>query len=249
MARTVKPIDFKGLLLVAGASHSGTSVTAKILADIGFNFGRFYPLTREDSTNPACGYMETVAFWRMHMQIVEAAGGDLDIDPARFPKDNAQILGAVAQFFNCFDGNAIKDPRLSFTVDFWEQTLTKRLKWLFCLRNPASCIESISKYQKISKEKAEVWYKNYYQRILDCHKFADCAILDYDTFQDDIVEQFVEVLQFLEFEVPRETIEEACKSFNFHKNHRFMMRKETAPADCLTVYEQMKELKCQKTCA
>ncbi|MCF7688800.1 MAG: sulfotransferase [Cephaloticoccus sp.] len=110
------------VIFIVGPYRSGTSITSRVVAALGVNFGGASDLIPADTRNPS-GYFERDDLNKANQHYIESAGGSLES-----PGHPEHILdrGDVSILQNC-DLNwmqhisvvGIKDPRMCATLSAW----------------------------------------------------------------------------------------------------------------------------------
>jgi GT2 family glycosyltransferase/glycosyltransferase involved in cell wall biosynthesis len=170
-------------LIVTGMHRSGTSLVASLLAAWHVRMGDH--LLPADAGNPA-GYFEDVDFLELNRRLLVACtppeeghrdwgwteSERFDAAPLRFHRNAAVAL--VAARDRAGGPWGWKDPRTSMLLDFWDEVLGGKARFLLLYRHPWEVADSML------RSGAEVWlthpgypariWTHYNRRILDFHR-------------------------------------------------------------------------------
>jgi hypothetical protein len=140
----------KGVVCIAGAHRSGTSMLTRLLHRCGLYLGSESDLMPAAADNPD-GFWEHLRFVKLNDEILNAVGAAWDLPPWRdqnFDGHNLQPMRAKAQLLiGDFVGQSVwgwKDPRNCLTLPFW-QSLLPHLKTIIIIRNPLKVAYSMHK--------------------------------------------------------------------------------------------------------
>ena len=134
-------------------SRSGTSAVAAIVAALGANVGPQTSLIPPNEFNPG-GYWEQRPIYNLNTAILAALGGTYESPPGpradwvaapRLARLRNIAAETLAELYGDCPLWAMKDPRFSFTLPFW-QTLVDDLKYIVCVRNPSDVAASFERF-------------------------------------------------------------------------------------------------------
>jgi hypothetical protein len=168
----------KGVVCIAGAHRSGTSMLTRLLHRCGLYLGSESDLMPAAADNPD-GFWEHLRFVELNDEILNAVGAAWDLPPWRdqaFDGNNLQPMRAKAQLLiEDFVGQPVwgwKDPRNCLTLPFW-QSLLPHLKTIIIIRNPLEVAYSMHKRNGSSYALGlRLWeiYNRHLLRYTDPHK-------------------------------------------------------------------------------
>ena len=150
------------IIFIIGMHRCGTSLLSNCLVQNGFTIGK--TKNQDKNWQNPNGYCENDAFTEMHNTLLSYNSSSwhtitkkkMNYTPRHIQhyKNLLQTEFVKDQFI------LIKDPRLTFFVDFLKEVCRERYKpyFIFLTRNKEECCQSLSKAQNISYKKCEILY-------------------------------------------------------------------------------------------
>ncbi len=173
------------MIAVTGMHRSGTSCITGLLERCGYELGTSHPLLHGKRFDNEKGHFDNVGVLAINETILRLAGGSWCHLP--LPEEmtiigirNARHFRAFSETFN---GDIIKDPRISLTASLWERYCKNLFTIVFCVRNPIGVAVSLQQRDGISiKEGLHLWYE-YNIRFLDGASQTPVIYVDYDNLK------------------------------------------------------------------
>lgn len=172
-------------ILVLGMHRSGTSCLAGSLQQRGLHLGQVY----ESRPYNQKGNRENQQVMDLNDAVLAYSGGSWDRPPARLAWSAAHAHERDALVAGLRgDGRrpwGFKDPRTLLTLAFWREALSDaRLVGTF--RHPLAVARSLAaRDRSMSLDRGMELWREYNQRLLDCHDRAPFPLLDFDADEDD----------------------------------------------------------------
>lgn len=175
-------------LCVVGMHRSGTSLTARMLAVLGVDFGGERSLFAPDPVDNPDGYGEQRPFVELDDELLHALGGHASEPPAPAGGwEREEAIGPYLERAHALTRSAFsrepwgfKDPRASLLVPFW-QLAHPELRFVVCVRNPAEVAESMAR--RGDPYSFEHWVRSWLTHTtaaLEATAGADRAIVVYE---------------------------------------------------------------------
>jgi len=231
---------------ITGMHRSGTSMITRLLHRCGLYLGDEGDLLGAAPDNPE-GYWENVHFKELNERILDALGGGWDLPPVvsegweRQP-ELASLRNEAARLVHGFreiDWWGWKDPRTSLTIPFWKSFFPD-LKVVICLRNPLEVVYSLQKRGYSSRAFGFNLWLTYNQRLLADTRPEQRIVTHYEAYCVDPRAELCRVLDWLEWSVADETIDEACATLSASLRHNRVTALELlaadAPEEVVTLY-------------
>lgn len=144
------------LIFVIGMHRCGTSLLSNCLVENGFSIGKTKN-TDKDWQNPN-GYFENDTFTNLHEKLLRynhSSWDSITKDTMDYTQDHVnEYRNILKSEFKNETLLLIKDPRLSFFVDFLKEVCGDNYEYkiLFLTRNKQECCQSLSKAQNKNEE-------------------------------------------------------------------------------------------------
>jgi hypothetical protein len=187
-------------IFICGMHRSGTSLTGKFFENLGYHFGESKALLPPHKSNKE-GFWERKDVLLLNEKILAMFGSSWDY-PVHIP---TELLKQIAEknILNVTEDAkevikqlpppfAIKDPRLSLTLPFWQEILPNH-KIVIVVRNPIDVARSLSKRNHISLHLGLMLWQKYYQILLTQTQSSERFFL----FQDALInsdEKFIKAI-------------------------------------------------------
>jgi len=184
------------IVFIIGMHRCGTSVLTNCLIENGFSIGK-NKNTDKNWQNPN-GYFENDTFTKFHEKLLKFNSSTwLKINKNKMEYTLNHVIEYRKLLEKEFIQNnliIIKDPRLTFFVDFIKEVCNEKYEpyFLFLLRNKKECIQSLSKAQNISVEECSILYDNTMQKYND--KFLKIDHHDIIFNNNNVIEQIYNFL-------------------------------------------------------
>ena len=167
-------LQSKPFLLITGMHRSGTSFLARAFNLMGVYLGHYDELISTDwqpSIDNMRGNWENKKFFSLTEQTLQQNNGTWENIPEKiFIDDNLglQIKKNTEDIQNNgLLAAGIKDPRLIFCLESWEQYLPEKFVIVGIFRNPLEVAESLKKRNNFNLEKSIKLWKVYNQKLLE----------------------------------------------------------------------------------
>ena len=176
-----------GILCIAGAHRSGTSMVTRLLHRCGLDLGPERDLMPAAPDNPE-GFWENLRFVALNDEVLNAAGAAWDLPPAKDqefagPQFEPQRMKAklLAESFRPESTWGWKDPRNCLTLPFWKSVLPG-LRFLIIVRNPLEVAYSMHRRNGTSYALGLRLWEIYNRRVLACAPPEKRLITSYQAF-------------------------------------------------------------------
>ena len=159
------------IIFIIGMHRCGTSLISNCLLENGFTIGNTKN-TDKDWQNPN-GYFENDSFGDYHNKLLEYNSStwfNITKDEMSYTTEHVKEYRAlIKKEFSNVDKGLIKDPRLSFFINFLKEVCKDKHEsyFIFCTRDKEECCESLSKAQNINQQVAENLYKKTHNNVSD----------------------------------------------------------------------------------
>jgi len=150
------------IIFIIGMHRCGTSVLTNCLIENGFSIGK-NKNTSINWQNPK-GYFENDTFYKVHNDLLDynnSSWKNITTHTMKYTQDHIrQYHRHLKNEFNKEKYIVIKDPRLTFFVDFLKDVCEDKYDYyfLFLTRDKIECCNSLSKAQRLHIEKCKVLY-------------------------------------------------------------------------------------------
>ncbi|MEE9339962.1 MAG: glycosyltransferase [Methylococcaceae bacterium] len=198
----------KRIIFVIGMHRSGTSLVTKAIQVIGADLGN--NLMPAELSNPK-GYWEDIDVFHFNERLLDYINVRWDIPSIlttvdfketkfnSWKKEATQLLRI--KITNC-DLFAIKDPRISLLIPFWEsvaKTLTVKIQYVVAVRNPIDSSRSLIKRNNFDETKGLALWVNYnYKILLDlCNSEGSAIFIDYQKLLNQPLKQLSRLSYFI----------------------------------------------------
>jgi hypothetical protein len=193
----------KKIIFIVGMGRSGTSLISNCLVENGFSIGK--TKNQDKNWQNPNGYFENDEFTKFHNRLLRNNNSRWDsITKGKMIYTNKDVM----EYRNLIeseiteDMGLIKDPRLSFFIDFIDEVCNDRYEYyiIFCTRDKKECCTSLSKAQNIPYQKAEKLYNQTHS------KYQDYFLkIDYNDSIYKNSEVLNRVAKFCDFELQADT--------------------------------------------
>ncbi|MBL39628.1 MAG: hypothetical protein CMP07_14605 [Xanthomonadales bacterium] len=180
-------------LLIIGMHRSGTSAVARIVNMLGFNLGPSESMGEPSSDNPK-GFWEQLPVRNLNDFLLRSVGATWD-NPHSFAVDNLtertrfNFFRLADRFVSRLRGDApwaIKDPRLSLTMDAWRPLLQEPAV-LFVYRNPIEVAGSLQARNNFPIRYGLALWEKYVVEALENSRGLPLVTVDYQDIVSDPV--------------------------------------------------------------
>jgi GT2 family glycosyltransferase/glycosyltransferase involved in cell wall biosynthesis len=191
----------KGVVCIAGAHRSGTSMLTRLLHRSGLDLGPENDLMPAASDNPD-GFWENLRFVQLNDEVLNAVGAAWDLPPwheETFDGPSLQPMYTKAKLLiERFSDKAVwgwKDPRNCLTLPFW-RNLLPGLKTVIIIRNPLEVAYSMHKRNGTSYTLGLRLWEIYNRRLLAGTCLEERVIAHYQAFFEEPEAELQKVATF-----------------------------------------------------
>lgn len=171
-------------VVILGMHRSGTSCLTGSLQDKGLYLGR---VSQRGEFNPK-GNRENGAIVQLNDEILVGSGGRWDKPPASITWSDTHVPRRdeiIARFEAATPGLwGFKDPRLLFTLPFWQERLT-RLTFVGSFRHPRDVAGSLRARNHMSGEDALEMWASYNRRLLAYLAQQEFPLVSFDVSAEE----------------------------------------------------------------
>lgn len=191
-------------VVVLGMKRSGTSLTAGILASLGYfveNNSR-----EPDRHNPE-GYWESYRVLNLNTRLLRRLGGT-EFQPPRTTagwemrrefRGERKRAKSIVESYETHDSWAMKDDRFSLTLPLWKLVLPPRLSYVICVRNPLAVARSMAQMDRRQdwESSFKSWYTTYFNNAILNTQGEDRLLVFYEDYRDSSKSQILKLCDFL----------------------------------------------------
>ena len=191
--------------------RSGTSLIAKILYDIGFDFGdkkRLYPADRWNPT----GYYESIDVHSINIPLVHGILGKMSYlflpSPKSILKRSIPLRSQIKKTSQIYQDKVVKDPRFCLTLNAWLAVSPSPSAIIHCIRHPQEVAGSLFKRNKLPSPISLKLWREHNMRLRSEMKNIPVKRV----FYEDLVSKkscrnhLSEIFSFLEYDVCQTSI-------------------------------------------
>jgi hypothetical protein len=176
------------LLFIIGMHRSGTSVLTSYIETLGYNIGKNRNQDK-DWQNPK-GYWENNSFTHFHNNLLlkynNIDWSNVNNKDLKYTKNHVKEYSNLIKKEFESEKIVIKDPRLSFFVDFLldvSKELQADIKFIFATRNKEECTISLNKAQNLNLEAC----KKLFDISMSCYRDNMLKICYNDFLQNNLL--------------------------------------------------------------
>jgi hypothetical protein len=235
-------------VIVLGPERSGTSLTAKILGELGLSVSGG---DRRDQFNQD-GYWEDEAIVEVNRQVLIRIGARPNWAPPSslrwvelrrlqrlVPEARAALgrLDALGEW-------ACKDPRFCITLPFWRPLFLNEPKYVICLRNPLAVARSLHEKDQFSiRAGGQHWFVQM-TRALENTAGCDRLLVPYEDFLGDAKTSAVDrIVRFLNLATDAENVHAPSSGLvHAHSSMTELMSSDDVPAPAKRLYYTLAHL-------
>jgi len=213
----------KTCILICGMHRSGTSALAGCLELLGYNLGKTVMPATPD--NPK-GYFENIKCWQLNEKLLSILDARWD-STSKLETTNIYIQDKlyihevhkiIAEDFLNAPDIVIKDPRLSYLLPYWTESLSLldyTVKIIIPIRQPAAVVRSLFVRDGFSAEKSSLVYANHLLKAISESNNNECELIEYETFIEHPKQSIQRLINNLNLQTPieYEKINDAITSF------------------------------------
>lgn len=131
------------MVLVTGMHRSGTSCVSGILHLCGFSLGTVHPVSVHPTRDNRTGHYENLVLMTLNDRILTQAGGSWHTPPSPARVRAAPALRLINPLCQEFDGELLKDPRMTLLVDHYIRQCGELDAIVHCVRSPVAVAQSL----------------------------------------------------------------------------------------------------------
>lgn len=198
----------KNIIFVLGMHRSGTSLVTKAIQAIGAKLGN--NLMPAEHSNPK-GYWEDLDVFHFNERLLDfidirwdipSTLITIDFNDTKFNTWREEAITLLNIKIDHCNLLAIKDPRISLLIPFWESVATSinvSTQYVIAIRNPLDISKSLVKRDKFNEKKGLVLWLNYNYRILHdlCTHKSSAIFIDYQQILNDPFRQLSRLSYFI----------------------------------------------------
>lgn len=228
------------MIAVTGMHRSGTSAITGLLAQYGLSLGTSHPVFNIPNPDNAKGHHENVHLILLHDEMLNIFDGGWDDLPQKEVLQNLAIgsENIIKSFCQNFDGDLVKDPRMSLFAAAWDRYCSSLEAFVFCFRNPLSVAHSLQKRDQMPLEKAlHLWYE-YNIRFIESGVNKPVILVHYDALTAEPWNWISHLLSALKLPPPgAEQKSRLMEFFDAGLNHHHGDSSTELPARVAKLYE------------
>jgi hypothetical protein len=188
------------VICTVGMHRSGTSLVMRLVNLLGVHLGPDAHVLTSGADNPM-GYWEYRPFVDINDAILASFGGRWEKPPvfpagwqhdARLDDLKARARDLIAADFAAAPVWGWKDPRSCTTLPFWQDVIGP-MRYIVCVRNPASVVASLMAREKATREHAEGLWLEHMQAALAATSGRPRLFV----FYEDVLANWLEELRWI----------------------------------------------------
>ncbi len=200
------------VVLIVGMHRSGTSLLAKLLGEMGVNFGS--DLLKGDGSNPY-GHFEDKILMNINEDLLDVSGGSWDAPPSRevlnknWPRYEDKVKKQIQQLKNSKSVLGLKEPRISLLVDNYA-SIIENCKIIYIRRDCSAVASSIQKRDAINLNygiKLCEYYNLEIRKSLEKIN-GELFTIDYEDLLDNKEQTLQRISKFIGFELGSDEIKQ-----------------------------------------
>ncbi len=198
----------KKIIFVLGMHRSGTSLITKAIQAVGANLGN--NLMPAEQSNPK-GYWEDLDVFHFNERLLDFINirwdipstlVTVDFNDTKFDEWRREAIQLLRIKVENYDLLAIKDPRISLLIPFWEaaaKSIKVDIDYVISIRNPLDVSRSLIKRDKFNETKGLILWLNYNYKILQglCNNNRSVIFVDYQKILNEPLNQLNRISYFI----------------------------------------------------
>lgn len=224
------------MIIITGMMRSGTSLTSRLLDNLGVEFKAPNGFFEPDKWNPE-GYYESKDIIDMNSLLLtgfKRTSGGLSAVLNRFryllPFGDIGIgyrakkyKDKMIEIAKQHKGSVVKDPRFCLTIKYWEQ-VTDIEKVVVCLRNPKSVVRSIWKSKRLPAIIGYSFWNRHIKNLIRDIPYNKTIFIYFENLQSkSCLKELEDIMSFLGFDPSKKELRKiynnVYESELVHHNH------------------------------
>jgi hypothetical protein len=216
-------------ILITGMHRSGTSLTAKIVHELGGYLGDPEELLPPSHDN-LDGFCERFDVMQINDELLDSVGANWHSPPKDglnfwqkgFSSDRLKIVERARQVIRKLEPHAlwaIKDPRFCLTLGLWGRLLPNA-KYVVCLRNPYEVAQSLNKRQGFDEDYSLMLWLHYYRLFIQATRCDQRLVIYYQHLFDKSDRELHRMTHWLKLSPDEKALQSALRCVKVElRNH------------------------------
>lgn len=185
------------MFIVTGMHRSGTSCVTGVLSKCGLSLGKVFDINDCYLDDNPKGNFENMGMYQINEEILNEAQGTWFTPPDRIKISQLTSRKKIRQFCKLFDGDIVKDPRITILIDFYIQNCPSIEKIVHCVRHPLAVANSLYRRNKFSLDFSLMLWLHYNEYFLNHNNNYPVIYVNYEKLLSDLLPQTQRILDFL----------------------------------------------------
>ena len=173
------------MVLVTGMHRSGTSCVSGILHLCGFSLGTVHPVSVHPTRDNRTGHYENLVLMTLNDRILNQAGGSWHTPPSPARVRAAPALRLITPFCREFDGELLKDPRMTLLIDHYVSQCDDLDAVVHCVRSPIAVAQSLHRRNSFPLSTGFALWEYYNSYFLSHVRKAPVVYVGYENLLSD----------------------------------------------------------------
>ncbi len=185
------------MFFITGMHRSGTSCMTGILNRCGLSLGTAFDIWDQPAADNAKGHFENSGLVYISEKIFNETSSSWYSPPRRDRVLNCSSVKMIREFSKIFDGDIVKDPRVSILIDFFIINCPTLEKVVHCVRHPLAVASSLSRRNNLPEAFSLSLWLYYNQYFLNYIGNTPVLYVSFEKLLSDIGPQTQRILNFL----------------------------------------------------